>query len=127
MKTNTNKECKIHYHSIKEIKFYSFGMWDIRREKVYFLDCKMPAHTPRDAIALYNVIFSKIPFWNGKRLNKKVFEYPSQEWVLRFIKRVFVFELANERGKTVRQFRLIDSFDIDEIINKFPKFMIDYE
>lgn len=125
MKTNTNKDCKIHYYSLREIRYYSFGVWDVKQVNVHFLDVKMPAHTPRDAIALYNVIFSKIPFWNGKRLNKKSFEYPSQEWVMRVIKRVYVFELANERGKTVRQFRLIDSFDIDEIIKKFPKFMIE--
>lgn len=116
-----NKDCKITYYGIDQIKYFSFGIWDIKREKVIFIDPKIPAHTPRDGIAIYNVIFHKIPLWNSKRLNSKIFEYPSREWVLSFFKRVYVYELVKKKGKTIMQFKLIEDFDIDEIIIKFPK------
>jgi hypothetical protein len=103
------------------IYYYSFGRRSLLDDKkIYYIDCKLPATCPRDAVAFYNTLYSKIPCWNSKRLNKKFFEYPLQDWVATFLKRVYVFELVAKKGKTIQQYKLINEFDISEILDKFP-------
>lgn len=100
-------------------KYYSFLLNHKRNGKHFFNDCKIAAASPRDAVGFYFSL-SSINFWNAKRLNKKCFEYPIQEWVKMTLKRVYVFELVKRTGKTIQQFKLVDEFDITELLSKFP-------